>query len=221
MKMTILNSALIALLAVGAISCKDAKNQTETADAQEVAEATAMAIEYNVDATASKIQWEGSKPAGTHNGTVNIASGTIATDDGAIEAGNFVIDMTTITVEDLEGEGKESLEAHLKGTVDEKKEDFFNINQYPTGSFELTGVSEMEGKTMINGNLTIKDKTNNISFPATVAMEGNSMTLTSEPFVIDRTEWDINFMSKSVFDDLKDKFISDDITLTVQLVATK
>ncbi|OAB75787.1 YceI family protein [Cochleicola gelatinilyticus] len=221
MKKTILNSVLIAVLAVGAVSCKDAKNGTDTKEAQEVAEATEMSVEYTVDTAASKVQWEGSKPAGTHNGTVNVSSGTVSTNDGVIEAGNFVIDMSSITVEDLEGEGKESLEAHLKGTVDEKKEDFFNINQYPTASFELTGVSNKEGKTMVDGNLTIKDKTNNISFPATVAMNGDSMTLTSEPFVIDRTEWGVNFMSKSVFDDLKDKFISDDITLTVRLVATK
>jgi hypothetical protein len=47
------------------------------------------------------------------------------------------------------------------------------------------------------------------------------MTLTSEPFTIDRTNWGVNYGSKSIFDNLGDKFISDDIQLTVKLQATK
>ncbi|HAT65925.1 MAG TPA: lipid-binding protein, partial [Flavobacteriaceae bacterium] len=79
----------------------------------------------------------------------------------------------------------------------------------------------VEGKTMVSGNLTIKDKTHNISFPATISMEGNVLKLTSETFTIDRTQWGVNFGSKTVFDNLGEKFISDDIELTVNLVANK
>ena len=55
----------------------------------------------------------------------------------------------------------------------------------------------------------------------TYTVEGNSMSLRSEPFTIDRTKWNVNYGSKSVFDNLGDKFIDDDIKLTIDLVAKK
>ena len=48
-----------------------------------------------------------------------------------------------------------------------------------------------------------------------------AVKLISEEFNIDRTNWGIEFMSKSIFDDLKDKFISDDMQLQVNLKANK
>ena len=47
------------------------------------------------------------------------------------------------------------------------------------------------------------------------------MTLSTESFKINRTEWNINYASKSIFDDLKDKFVNDEIELVVKLKATK
>ena len=50
---------------------------------------------------------------------------------------------------------------------------------------------------------------------------GDEMTLTSDAFLINRTHWNVNYASKSIFDDLKDKFVNDDIELVVKLKATK
>jgi hypothetical protein len=47
------------------------------------------------------------------------------------------------------------------------------------------------------------------------------MTLSTDSFKINRTEWNINYASKSIFDDLKDKFVNDDIELKVNVTATK
>ena len=47
------------------------------------------------------------------------------------------------------------------------------------------------------------------------------MTIKSEPFMINRTEWNVNYASKSVFDDLKDKFVEDNIELTVNVKVLK
>ena len=129
--------------------------------------------------------------------------------------------MKSINDEDLEGEKKENLEAHLKGTVEGKEGDFFNVNKYPTASFELTGMEAMGDHTMVQGNLTIKDKTNHIEFPANVNMDVDKVMIESKPFTIDRTQWNVNYGSKSVFDNLGDKFINDDIELTISLVAEK
>lgn len=220
MKKIFLNIALLAFVAIATISCKN-NNEAETTESQEVAEAAPVASEYTVDTVASQILWKGSKPLGTHNGTINLASGTVMVMGDAVEAGKFTIDMNSITDLDLEGDMKTNLENHLKGTVEGKEGDFFNVKTYPFSSFQITEVATVDGKTMVSGNLTIKDKTQNISFPATIAMEGNVMKLTSETFTIDRTQWGVNFGSKTVFDNLGEKFISDDIELTVTLVANK
>lgn len=216
MKSTFLKITLFTFIAAGAISCKNTEKETETA-LEEAAEATEMASEYTVDTEASQIMWEGSKPTGTHHGTIKIASGTVHLNEGKVEAGNFVIDMNTINDLDLEGEDKAKLEAHLKGTVEGKEGDFFNVKEYPTAKFEMTGIEN----NVVKGNLTIKDKTNAIEFPATVTMEGDKMMLKSEAFELDRTKWDVNYGSKSIFPNLGDKFINDTMKITVDLVATK
>ena len=220
MKKIVLNVALTAFIGIGAISCKNKENSAEVNEVQEVAESSA-ATTYTLDTDASVIDWKGSKPTGTHNGTVQLAEGIVDIKDNSVAAGSFVIDMTSITDLDLEGDMKENLEAHLKGTVEGKEGDFFNVTKYPTASFEITSINETEGKTMVSGNLTMKEKTHNVTFPATISMNGNTMELKSETFSIDRTLWDVNFGSKSVFDNLGDKFISDEIELTISVVASK
>ena len=205
----------MAFLAVGTFSCKNAEKEAEIT--AEVAEATETATEYTVDTAASQIMWEGSKPTGSHNGTIKLASGTVHLNNGNVEAGNFVIDMNSISDDDLEGEQKTNLEAHLKGTVEGKEGDFFNVKEFPTAKFEMTGIEN----NVVKGNLTIKDKTNAVEFPATVTMEGDKMMLKSETFELDRTKWDVNYGSKSIFPNLGDKFINDTMKITVSLVATK
>lgn len=216
MKSTLLKITLLAFITVGAFSCKNTEKEAE-ATIEEAAEATDMATEYTVDTAASQIMWEGAKPTGKHHGTIKLSSGTIHLNEGNVEAGEFVIDMNTIEDEDLEGDDKASLEAHLKGTAEGKEGDFFNVKEYPTAKFEMTSFEN----NMVKGNLTIKDKTNAIEFPATVTMEGDKMTLKSETFEIDRTKWGVNYGSKSVFPNLGDKFINDMIKITVSLVANK
>ena len=216
MKSTFLKITLMAFITVGAFSCKNNEKEAETS-MEEAAEATEMATEYTVDTDASTIMWEGSKPTGDHNGTIKLSSGTVHLNNGNVEAGEFVIDMNTINDEDLEGDDKASLEAHLKGTVEGKEGDFFNVKEYPTAKFEMTGIEN----NVVKGNLTIKDKTNAIEFPATITMEGDKMMLKSETFEIDRTKWDVNYGSKSIFPNLGDKFINDAMKITVSLVANK
>ncbi len=218
MKRIVLNIALTAFVFAGFVACKE-KTNTTAGEAQEVAKATETAMDYSINVEESQILWKGEKPTGSHNGTIKLASGTLAVAEGVIEAGNFAIDMNSITCLDLDGDLKEKLEAHLKGTVEGKEGHFFNVTKYPEAVFELTGISEKEGKAMVSGNLTIKGKTNAIEFPAAVSVEENALKLQSEPFEIDRTKWDVNYGSRTIFGDLGDKFINDDIELTVSLVA--
>lgn len=222
MNRLIVNTIAITAILVSTVACKgDLKNETDATTAKEAATPEAQAITYTVDANASTITWKGSKPAGTHEGTINVQSGSMQVAADNTITGSFVIDMNSITVTDLEGDGKTSLEAHLKGAAEGKEDHFFNVAKYPTASFEITGVSDKAGAKMMQGNLTIKGKTKNIEFPVAYTVGGDTMTLGSKTFTIDRTQWGIEFMSKSVFDDLKDKFISDAMEITISIKATK
>ena len=107
------------------------------------------------------------------------------------------------------------------GTVEGKEGDFFNVNEFPEATFEVTGISETDGKTMMEGNLTIKDETKNISFPVSINKTDDGYEISSEEFTIDRTNWNVNYGSKSVFDSLGDNFIYDDITLKLDIKADK
>lgn len=221
MKKSILNIFMIAGIAVATVGCKNDNREAQTGEALDVATANMEAVEFKVDPTASVIDWQGKKPTGTHTGTIQIAEGTFHANDSIVESGTFVIDMASINVTDLEGDDKANLEHHLKGTVEGKEGDFFNINEFPQAKFEVTGISQVNGQSMLQGNLTMKGETKNVEFPVNIDLNGEEIVLTSETFTIDRTKWNINFKSKSVFDSLGDNFINDDIELTIKVVATR
>ncbi|PNW28858.1 YceI family protein [Formosa algae] len=222
MKNRILTLMIALSLGATVTSCKDKAKEAEATTAEPVAETVATADTYKVDVDSSTIEWKGAKPTGEHFGTISITSGELSAEGNTIESGMFTIDMNSIVALDLEGDKKQNLEAHLKGTVEGKEGDFFNINEFPTATFEVTGLTTNDAnKTMLSGNLTLKGIKKNVSFPVTVSTTENTLSLVSETFAIDRTQWGVNFGSKSVFDNLGDKFIDDDIILTVKLKATK
>ncbi|NRD22941.1 YceI family protein [Winogradskyella litoriviva] len=198
-------------------SCGDKAKEAETKEAETAAVAEVSAVTYNVNTDNSTLEWKGFKPTGSHTGTIAIKEGSLSINDGVIESGNFVIDMNSIVVTDIpaEEEGNGKLVGHLKDP------DFFNVEAHPTATFEVTGVETTEGKTMLSGNLTIKEKTNNISFPVALDIKVDNVTLTSETFTIDRSKWNIEYGSKSFFDNLGDKFINDEIEMKVSLTASK
>ena len=224
MKKRVLNFVLVAGITLGSVACKDNKeNEVEPGEAMEAAVAGEEALTYEIDPSASTINWRGTKPTGEHVGTIDIKDGTLMATSDEITSGVVVIDMNTITVldEDMDEEGKRNLENHLKGTVEGKETDFFNVNVYPTATFEITGLVEENGQKMLQGNLTLKDETKNIQFPVTTELNGDVINLESETFVIDRTDWGVNYGSKSVFDNLGDDFISDDMELTIDVTARR
>jgi polyisoprenoid-binding protein YceI len=152
-----------------------------------------------------------------------VSDGTVAFEAGTLTGGSFTIDMNSITDLDLDGKMKENLENHLKGTVEGKEVDFFNVTKFPTAKFEITKATKLmnneDANYVINGNLTMKDITKNVSFRAMVTEADGKVSVTTPQFTIDRTEWDIQFRSTKFFDDLKDKAINDEIGLKINLAA--
>ena len=221
MKKRILNIFAILTVGLALIACKDKAKEAETSEAKEAVVAETTAEKYVVNVAESTIEWKGFKPTGTHNGTINIENGVLSVDAGKLNSGTFLIDMQSIAVLDLEGDYKTDLENHLKGTVDGKEDHFFNVDKFPTAAFELTGTEVVEGKTNLSGNLTLRGIKNNVTFPVNVTTEGDMMTLSSETFTIDRTKWGVNYGSKSIFDNLGDKFINDEMELKITVKAKK
>ena len=223
-KLTSIFSIFLMILVVGSMtSCKNTSGEkAEVTNAGEVAEAVGKT--FNVDTNASKVMWEGTKPTGSHTGTVDVQSGEVAVKDGKVTGGKFVLDMNTITNLDLEGDYKAGLESHLKGTAEEEKMDhFFNVNKYPTATFEITKTTglanDAEANTLVYGNLTMKDVTKQIQFKANIKADDNMVSVSAPQFTIDRTKWNVTYGSKSLFDDLKDNFVNDEIGLKIELTA--
>ncbi len=206
---------LLAAAPVSALTGPGKVAKTKTTKVTKVAEA------YKIDGTASKVEWIGTKVTGKHNGTVGLQGGTLDVAGNRVTGGNVMLDMKTIKVLDLtDAEYNAKLLGHLNS------DDFFSVEKHPTAGFKITSIAPLknvaEGKQnyTVNGDLTIKGITNRISFPAIVTVNGNQVTAVGTT-VVDRTKYDIKYGSGSFFDNLGDKAISNDITITFNVVAKK
>ena len=204
---------IIAAVVVSTVlfSCKGEKKEKVVAKEEVKVEKTTMV--NNVDLTNSVMTWKGTKPTGSHNGTVAFKSGGMIVEDNVLKGGEFVIDMNTIKNLDMEGsEGAGKIENHLKAP------DFFDVEVYPTSKFVITSVLEVEGSLAVTGNLTIKDVTKSITIPASVSTLEGITTFKSELFNIDRADFNVKYGSKRWIEGLKDKFIDDLVEMSFTVV---
>ncbi len=171
---------------------------------------------WRVDAAQSQLTWKAYKVTGEHQGTVNLKSGNLQFENGMLKGGSFMIDMTSITDNDMSGKMKAKLERHLKSP------DFFDAANHPTASFVITRVISRgtPGDYKIVGNLTIKNNTKEIKFLAKVTEEGDKL-ISDADITVDRADFDVRYGSGSFFDNLGDRTIYDEFDIHVKLVATK
>jgi len=223
MKNIILLSALALTISMTTSCKKAAGDKAEVTEAAPAPVAQPRANLLPVDINGSIINWEGAKPTGKHNGTIRLSGGQVYMDGGTISGGSFTLDMNSITNLDLSGDSKTNLENHLKGFADGKEDHFFNVAKYPTGTFEITKVTKISGDEssthLIYGNLTLKGITKQVGFRALVGVGSNRVEVTVPPFTIDRTLWGVNYNSKTVFEGLGNKYVNDEIGLSMTLKA--
>ncbi|SOE20432.1 Polyisoprenoid-binding protein YceI [Spirosomataceae bacterium TFI 002] len=206
MKKILMTLALAATATFTFVSCNSSTETTEgTEEAVAIADGT-----VTIDAAASSVMWKGEMLGlYSHEGTVPLKSGSITITDGAISAGNFEIDLTTINpTDDAYGEDnpKEKLVGHLSSA------DFFNVEQFPTATFEITG---SEG-TSVMGNLTVRGITNPEKVENVVITQNENGTSMTGDLTFDRTKYDVNFSMP-----VEDKVLSNDIKISVSLAAAK
>jgi len=179
------------------------------------------AIVKAVDPGRSTVAWEGTKVTGKHDGTIGLSSGELYLVDNQVVGGNIVINMTQITVLDIEDPG---MNARLKGHLE--SDDFFSVASFPEAKFEMAqlvkheDVAEGEPNYSISGNLTIKGITHGITFPAHVKVDDTKVTAKAD-FDLDRTRWDVRFGSGRFFEGLGDNLIHDNFNIKLDVVASK
>lgn len=215
MKLILTLTATSLIVLTGAVKPKNHKKTTAHANKTAVAKNTLVkALVFKVDNENSKLTWLAKKATGEHNGTVKVSNGSFTVENNALKTGSFDIDTRTITNADLTDE---SANAKLVGHL--KSEDFFSAEKFPKANFMISSAAKTSGNQYnVKGKLTIKGITNEVSFPATIAVNGKKLTANAK-ITIDRTKYDIKFRSKNFFENLGDKVIYDDFDIDVALVA--
>ena len=170
-------------------------------------------LSQSINVIKSNVKWYGDEITGKqHYGSLKFKEGNIIlTGTGKISdkiiSGNFIVDMTSLNVEDMTGRGKNSLEGHLKS------DDFFSVSKFNYAYLKILKSNDpVNGVQTINGDLTIKG----ISHPVTFTMELNGKKAKSN-LIFDRTKYDVKFRSGNFFQNLGDKLIYDEIKLEVRL----
>ena len=172
-----------------------------------------ISFSYSQSLTANKtqslIRWYGEELTGkTHFGNLSFREGRIELQDGLIIGGNFVVNMTSLSVEDLSGGAKARLEGHLRS------DDFFRVDKYPEATLKITQKAKFEGDVQkLYGELTIKGIKHAVDFSIILV---DKKTATAN-LTFDRSKYNVRFRSGSFFENLGDKLILDDIRMEVSL----
>lgn len=178
---------------------------------------TAAVETYKVQPQLSTLGWTGKKVGGQHVGTIELKDGTVQVKGSQIVGGTFVADMASLKNTDLtDADYNAKLVGHLKS------EDFFGVEKNPTATFVITSIKPLKGdaagnNATITGNLTIKGKTNPLSFPAKVGVK-NGVAAATGTATIDRSKYDVKYGS-TFFGAAADKAIDDNFQLSFNVIA--
>lgn len=180
---------------------------------------------YLVDTVNSEVQWIGTKPTGKHVGRFKLQEGKLFIKDTIVTGGNIIIKMNSLENIDLSKTDttlQRKLENELKGPL------FFDVSNFPVATFEITSVSDFSPSVgnevlmknanyTVQGNLTIKNITKNISFPAIIKFEKGVLTALAN-FNIDRTLWGMTYRADK---SMQDKLINSAVNIEFRLKAAR
>ena len=186
---------VIAVVGVALLVISCGKDKPVISESNEVLTQNDGAL-YKVDTMNSRVEWKGYKvlktDQTTHFGTIRFESGDVTVKDGKLQSGKFVADINTLENIDLKDsqEMKAKLENHLKSG------DFFEVEKFPTASYEITKVTEAKNgdyNTILEGNLTIKGITKPVQFKANVTVADGNVNIATEPTDINREDFGLKF----------------------------
>ncbi len=172
----------------------------------------AWSKDYTVSPSTSQLQWFASKITGKHDGAVSLKKGDLKIESGKLKSGKIMIDMSTITVSDIEDpKYNAKLQGHLESA------DFFDVAKFKTAIITVKSVKALKGtQIQVKANLMIKGYIKEIDFKADLSPAAKGFKLVAD-IEIDRTLWDIRYGSSSFFKGLGDKAIHNEIKFKVDL----
>ncbi|WP_207420462.1 YceI family protein [Desertivirga brevis] len=216
-------SSIVAIaMAVSISACNQAPKGDNAKIAEEQQAATSTGETFRIDTTTSRIRFTGHGIGKSHPGIFKLNYGNVSVADQQITGGEFEINVKSLEVEEKGDMFQSKLKPHLLSG------DFFDADNFGTAKFQISKVEpyKPDGKDTslvkganfnISGNLTLKNVTKNITFPANVELVGNTMKAKAD-FDIDRRQWQMNYGNDKT---LGDKFISEKVNIELDLKAIR
>ena len=204
MKTTIASSIVATAVLIGAVGCSDPSDSVPKSGAsapKPAASASAGGADYVIRA-GSKIGFVGSKVTGSHTGGFTNFAGTFKVQDGKITGSPEIRINMNSTWSDTS-----RLTGHLKSP------DFFDVAKFPLSTFTVTALEPEGALTKVTGNFLLHGVTKSITFPATVAVAADSVTVKAE-FAVNRKDFGIVYPGKP------DDLIRDNVVIRLDLKAT-
>lgn len=171
----------------------------------------------NIIPNRSSIRWYGTSGMpiiAEQTGSIKVKKGKVQIDsNGDISAAEILIDMSSISNDNLSGELQAKIENHLKST------DFFDVKKYPEANFKSSKVEKIgDRRYQLIGALTIKNLKKNTNILGFYTTDGFNYSFKGN-FIFDRTDFGIKYGSGKFFKDLGDKLINDNVKLSFDLKA--
>ncbi len=212
--------AIFAITIFSACSNAPQGDQAKITDKEKTAEAVGQT--FKIDTSASRIHFVGNGVGKNHPGIFRLSSGSVAILGNQVTGGEFLLNIKSLDMEQKDAMFQQKLRPHLLSG------DFFDAEKFGTAKFVITKVTPYQpsaGDTSIiqganfnvSGNLTLKEDTKNITFPARIDLDGNTLKAKSN-FNIDRTQWKMNYGNDKT---LGDKFISETVNIRLDMQARK
>lgn len=209
------------MLSAVLVACSDNGSKTEAKEAVavEVTKTETTQTYANVG-EGSHVYWRAAHLGGVQPrfGKMMLQSAEVLTTDNAITNAKVVLDMNNFTVENFEDqESIDKLSGHLKS------DDFFKVATHPTSTFEMASIEPATGEynSKVTGNLTILGVTKSISFMANVSVSDASVSVKSEDFVVNRTDWGLTYNTEGTEGVPADYLISNDVGFTIDVTVNK
>jgi polyisoprenoid-binding protein YceI len=163
-----------------------------------------------LDTAATRIEWTGAKVVGSHDGGFRRFHGALYLDGERVTGADVVIEAASIYTDNAR------LENHLRS------DDFFGVATYPEARFRATAVEPLAADTAaaagathrVTGLLTMRDHTNQVTFPARVAVAADAVTADAD-FIIDRQQWGLSYPGQP------DNLIQDEVRIRLRAVAAR
>lgn len=196
-------AASVAFLAT--IGCSDPAanvHKSSASDAQKTTLSSSQPGKEYIVRAESTIGFIGSKVTGSHSGGFKNITGKINVADGKIVGTPEIKIAMESTWTD-----QNRLTGHLKSA------DFFDVPNFPVATFAVTRIEPSGARQNVTGNLNLHGVTKSVSFPASIQITDDTVSLKAE-FAINRREFNINYAGKA------NDLIRDDVVIKLDLQAT-